>query len=299
MRDWNVLVTGCNGFIGKTFVERLRGTCRLYGLDTMAPEAGDKHFKKFYVQDLKVPFQLSENFDCVFHLAALNLTHVGKAGYSAYDEVNVKGTQNLIKAVQTKKFIFMSTAKVYKQEGKPIDESAKIEPLHDYEKSKWEAEKVCSTLVPSEQLLILRPVNIVGARQAEKAVLPVFFKNAILNNPLEMIVDPKTTLQFLSVKDIVDCFQQILERTNVHGILNLSSIDSISLEKLISDIIKMTGSQSQVRFLGPVVEKASFSPVISQKAKMALGWEAKISIESILEEFCHFYKENLSILKDG
>ena len=103
----NILVTGASGFIGRALVQALAQ--HPYNIFGLASGKNGRNFdgslvKDFFVQDIRQPFKLSQSFDYVFHLAALNITHVGRADVREYDCVNVRGTENLLKAVTAKKF---------------------------------------------------------------------------------------------------------------------------------------------------------------------------------------------------
>lgn len=279
----NVLVTGATGFIGRTFISQLTGKqYNIFGLDIKGDQQIDAH--RFFLQDITRPFHLEEPFDCVFHLAALNVTHVGKADQEAYHRANVQGTENLIKAVNTEKFVLMSTAKVYKKHPGIIDEHSEILPEGDYEKSKWLAEELCRKYLRPDQLVILRPVNIAGPGQAEKAILPVFFRNAVQNNPIDVFAPRDSVLQFVHIDDVIRLFGSLLKNNAASGVFNLSSSDRISLEELALKIVELTHSRSAVRFTN--AQKAVFSEVVSLRAKEVLDWQAHVPIAEILRRYC-------------
>ena len=285
MAKLNILVTGANGFIGKIFLNRLDQ--QKYNIFALAKQDDSNitysRLTKFFFQDISIPFHLDETFDYIFHFAALNVTHVDKVSHEAYTLVNVAGTQNLIKAVHTKKFIFMSTAKVYQKTGKVIREDSPVQPEGDYEKSKFAAEEICRHFLKPDQLIILRPVNIVGPGQTDKAMLPIFFKNAMENQPINVFAPRQSVLQLLYIDDVLRLFEMLLAQDSVCGVFNLSSQDQISLEDLVLNIVRMTNSRSVIKFSN--LEKAPKGEVIGTKAKDILGWEAKVSIEEVLHKF--------------
>lgn len=282
----NILVTGATGFIGRAFIHTLaQHPHNIFGL---ALKKNDPDFdyslvKDFFVQDISQPFKIPGSFDWVFHLAALNITHVGKIDAQAYHRVNIQGTENFLKAVTAKKIVFMSTAKVYRRQER-IDESSDILPENDYERSKWMGEKVCRRYLKPDQLVVLRPVNIVGPGQADKAVLPVFLKNAIQNQPLDIFAPRDSVLQFVYIDDVIRLFEALLKNNAASGVFNISSTDRISLEDLALKILELTHSRSAVRFTS--AQKAVFSEVLSSRAKEVLNWQAEVSIEEILRRYC-------------
>jgi nucleoside-diphosphate-sugar epimerase len=284
----NILVTGANGFIGRALINGLKQRHHnIFALDHVPrPRSEDQHVAKFYPQDITKPFKIDHPFDHVFHLAALNVTHVDKAEYQEYYRVNVQGTKNLIKAIRTGKFVFMSTAKVYQQRDGLINEGSAVRPEGDYERSKWEAEEICRKHFPNKNLTIFRAVNVVGPGQADKAVIPIFFKKALNNEPLEIIYSPQTSLQLLDIGDLVEAFYLLLENKQGGGIFNLSPEENITLAELAQRIISICHSKSPVHFGND--PKGTFSKVTSQRGQEVLGWKAKATIGDILRNYYDF-----------
>ncbi len=281
----NILVTGASGFVGRPLCRRLAVLGHdVFGLSASAPSSDLRSiFTEYYLHDLSEPFNLPETFDCVIHLAAYNVTHVGDTAADAYERVNVRGTQHLVTGVKTKRFIFLSTAKVYKNEGKPLTEDSPLAPAGAYERSKLEAEKICQTMVNEEDLVVLRSANIVGAGQALKAVVPVFFQKALRGEPLEIIVPRTTPMQFAAVPDVIAAFEAVLAHPQVHGTFNLASQEIITVEELARRIITLTRSSSALNVQDrPPVPAA---PVIADKARRQLDWEAKISLDQLLQDY--------------
>ncbi len=280
-----ILVTGVNGFIGRRLAAQL---CRLgfivHGLDVAVPAEQDQiPLANFYEQDIAEAFHLTTAFDYVFHLAALNLTNVGQASNDDFHQINVQGTRHVFEAVVAQHFVFMSTAKVYRQEGLPLEEHSPVDPIGLYEKSKWEAEGFLQSHGEEMGLTIFRPVNIVGPGQAPKALLPVLFERALCDHPLEIFAPRKTLMQLLHVDDAIDAFSRLLLRPSTREVINLAPADCIRLDSLAEKIVSLTHSSSAIFYTNdqPVV----FSPVIARKAKDLLGWNARFQVEDILQDY--------------
>jgi len=277
----NILITGINGFIGKAFLDILqKNKFNIYGLDIEMNNNYDySKLVNFYEIDISKKFRIEQKFDFVFHLAALNQTHIGKKDYSDYYKTNVLGTENIINGISFTRFVIMSTAKIYKPNGIIIDESSLVFPIADYEKSKFEAEELCKNYINNNNLTILRPVNIVGPGQGQKAVLPIFFQKAMKNQSIEVFAPKKSVLQLLYISDVIRMFQLLIELKST-GIFNLSSKDNISIEFLAREIVRITNSKSKIIFSNN--EKVNFSEISSLKAKEIVNWEPKINTKEIL-----------------
>ncbi len=275
----NILVTGANGFIGRRLSSRLSSL---------------GHHAVAFSQDISKPFSLNDRFDFVIHLAAYNITNVGAKDEDLYTAINVEGTKHLLQAVHAKKFIYLSTAKVYKNEGLRLTEDSPVAPQGAYEQSKLKAEEVCRAFLKKESLVILRSVNVIGWGQAPKAVIPVFFQKAKANQVLDIINCARTPMQFVYVEDLIDAIEIIINgpptdtfggdkvRIGPSGIFNIAHEETISLEQLARTIITMTHSSSVLNTPKNASETL-FSPVICDKAYQQLGWRAKTGLTKILE----------------
>lgn len=276
-----ILVTGANGFIGRRLSSRLIAHGHeVYGL-SQNPQEPTLLFKKHYIQDISSPFLMKEHFDIVIHLAAYNITNIGRKDTDLYTAINVEGTRNLIQAVRTQKFIYLSTSKVYRNEGLALMEDSPLWPQSAYEQSKLKAEEICRTSFEKESMVVLRSVNVLGWGQASKAILPVFFEKARLGQDLEILASPQTSMQFVYVEDLIDAIEAVIGLKKAEGIFNIANKECVSLEELARMIIAITGSSSKINFLKSDTT-ALFSPVVSDKAYQHLGWKAKTGIKEIV-----------------
>jgi len=134
-----VLVTGANGEIGRSLVERLSqlGRYAVVTLDlTPLPEATRRHSVASYAGNIMDRYLLDQlmahhEFEAVFHLAALLSTR-GERDPELAHQVNVEGTMNLLRSSQAQsqrlgravKFLFPSSIAVY---GLPsVEEKARV-----------------------------------------------------------------------------------------------------------------------------------------------------------------------------
>lgn len=103
--------------------------------------------------------------DVVVHLAAVHRDDV--TDKDAYERVNVRGTDNLIKVCQKKgisKIIFTSSVAVYGFNPAPANESSQINFFNDYGRTKFAAEERLRAWKSSGEhsLIIIRPAVIFG-----------------------------------------------------------------------------------------------------------------------------------------
>lgn len=278
-----ILITGVGGFIGSRLLTCLDQS--KFEIDGLGMHGLPQHLagmvKKFYPVDISRPFTLNENYDCVIHLSALNVTHVDKAENDSYDRVNVAGTENLIKAVKTKRFVFMSTAKVYKLINGSVAEQSEALPINGYEKSKFQAEQVIERLCPPGTFVILRAANVVGPGQALKAVMPVIIDRALKNLTIDIFAPRNTRLHLLYIDDLIEAIVSIVDKQEIQGIFNLAGNESIALEDLVKRVIIQTKSCSKVKYSN--IDRGIEMDIDTSKIKSQLGWSAKHEVDQIIQ----------------
>lgn len=157
-----LLLTGANGFLGKATVKRLEKECQIIKLSR---NSGDYQVSL----DKEVPVFL-ETFDLVVHSAGkAHSTPKTETEKRRFYEVNVVGTKNLLKGLETvgipKQFVFISSVSVYGQEsGTQIVEEHKLEAKDAYGLSKIEAEELVTKWCKRHNVVctILRLPLLVG-----------------------------------------------------------------------------------------------------------------------------------------
>jgi nucleoside-diphosphate-sugar epimerase len=132
-----VLITGASGFLGQYLIKQLKTEHEVY---TLSNRSGN-HF----VFDITKAIPSLPHFDIVIH-AAGKAHSIPKSieDSNEFFNVNVEGTKNLLKALETNKpqqLVFISSVSVYGlDEGKLINENSPLLGSTPYAKSKIQAE---------------------------------------------------------------------------------------------------------------------------------------------------------------
>lgn len=172
----NILVTGANGFIGKSLCESLLADgCQVRGAVRGAAqmEALPPRVEGAMVGDIGPGTDWSEalgGIECIVHLAAR--VHVMRESVvdpmAAFREVNVDGTECLAKQAAragVKRLVYISSVKV-NGEGRssPYTEADVPAPRDTYAVSKWEAEQVLNDIAEKGglEVVTLRPPLVYG-----------------------------------------------------------------------------------------------------------------------------------------
>src|SRR5579872_3804484 len=108
-----ILITGTSGRIGSAIASSLKKSEEVIGLDN---RAGFYTTSIIDIRESEKIFQCVKGTDAVIHCAALLTPHLETCSAEEFWEVNVAGTENLLKACLrhgVKRFVFTSTTSVY------------------------------------------------------------------------------------------------------------------------------------------------------------------------------------------
>lgn len=157
-----ILITGGNGFLGKSIIKEFENKCELYSLSRT-----DGDYKVSLEKEVPM---FEQCFDLVVH-AAGKAHSFPKTEYERkqFYDINVTGTENLLKGLVKKglprQFVFISSVSVYGQEfGTGINENHQLEAKDTYGLSKIEAELLVNEWCDKHNVVctILRLPLLVG-----------------------------------------------------------------------------------------------------------------------------------------
>ena len=297
-----ILVTGGAGFIGSHIAERmLEKGHHVVVLDSLYKKSkwqvpDDVTFIKGDVRDEKLLKEVSQGVDCIFHQAAL------VSGIESFEkpketmEVNVNGTLNVLASAlenNAKKVLFASSCAVYGNNPAPHKENTSLFPESPYAISKRNAENLLKVYSEKHGLktTALRYFNVYGPRQdwdsSYSAVIPLFIKKALNNEPLIIYGDGLQTRDFISVYDIVSANELLMEKGD-REVFNIGSGTEITLNKLAEMIIELTKSKSEI-IHQPVREKDIYKSRADISKIKEIGFEPKINLKQGLEELINYH----------
>ena len=282
-----VLVTGGAGFIGSHIADAFDDVRVLDNLSSgfRVNVKDSAEFIEGDITNFDVVNKAMKDIDYVFHLAAfISVPDSVKFPEKTF-EINVKGTENVLKAAKEngiKKVIFTSSAAVYGDNPNlPLKEDAELKPLSPYGKTKLEAERLCEQY----NAVCLRPFNAFGPRQNPNSpysgVISIFINNALQNKDLVIYGDGTQTRDFVFVGDLVNA--QMLAMKKGSGVYNVGSGRQISVNELSKKVIELTGSKSKIRYAQPRKGEIKHSLADISRIKKA-GFEVEHSFEEGLKK---------------
>ncbi len=304
MKSKKVVVTGGCGFIGSNLTAELAKENHVTVLDNLSYGRADNlaglskknvRFVKGDITDYKLLEKVLKNKDYVFHQAAMASVAESWEKPKEANEVNVTGTQNVLRAAvknRVKKVIFASSSSVYGVPKKvPIPENSEKTPLSPYGAAKLIGEHYCRIYMEAYGLptVSLRYFNVYGPKQNPDspyaAVIPRFIRCGSESKPFEIYGDGEQTRDFIYVKDLVSVAILAAECKKCEGeALNVGSGEKTSIKQLGEKISELLGREFKARYLPPRLGDIKSSLADVSKMKSLLGFKPAFSLERGLSE---------------
>jgi len=304
------LVTGGAGFIGSHLVEALvkrgEGVRVLDNFltgkrENIAAFLEDIDLIEGDIRDLETCKHAVEGVDFVLHQAALPSVPRSVEDPILTNEINIRGTLNLLLASRdagVKKFVFASSSSVYGDDTVlPKKEGMEGTPLSPYAVTKLVGEKYCQVFSRGFDLptVSLRYFNIFGPRQDPlsqyAAVVPLFITKMIKGESPIINGDGEQSRDFTYVANVVEANMLAIKASEISGdVINLACGEKTTVNQLFESIRQILHKD-----VSPIHEdprpgdiRHSFADVT--KAKKLLKYEPKISLGEGLEETILWYQ---------
>lgn len=315
-QDSVFLVTGGAGFIGSNIVEALlKKGYKVRVLDDLSQGKQENvdmfldnenyTFIQGNIRDLETCLKATEGVDYVSHQAAWGSVPRSIEMPLLYEEINIKGTLNMLEASRqngVKKFVYASSSSVYgdepnlpKQEGR---EGNLLSPYALTKQVNEEYAKLYSKLYGLDTYG-LRYFNVFGRRQdpdgAYAAVLPKFIKQLLANEQPTINGDGKQSRDFTYIENVIEANLKAFKADSKYAgeafniayggrefLIDVYHHLADALEKDINPIF------------GP--ERAGdikHSNADISKAEKMLDYSPDYSFEMGIKEAIEWYKENL------
>jgi len=295
-----ILVTGGAGFIGRYLVDFLLPQNEVTIYDDLTNSSKNdiesliEKGAKFVNEDILDYQKLQKScvgFNLLIHLAAKSDVADSMIHPEITNEVNVTGTENIMKCCienKIKKIIFASSAAVYADSKMPVTENIKINPLSPYGKSKLAAEqKIKKNSVEfGVHAISLRMFNVYGKGQNYQyaGVISKFIKNISKDRPIEINGDGEQTRDFVSIFDVIKAFECAIK--NIDGkkgdVYNIGTGNSISINELAKVILRISNKKTEIKYKKQNKDEIKNSVADITLAKNELGFIAKQKLKDEL-----------------
>ncbi len=306
----NYLVTGGAGFIGSHLVKGLinRGNSVkiLDNLSTGKKEnlhPGAK-FINADIRNLEEIKPFFKNVDGVFHLAALPRVQVSIQNPVETNEVNIKGTLNVIlaaKEASVKRLVYSASSSAYGDPvSLPLREDMKPNPKSPYGLQKYVGEEYAklAAIFWNIETVSLRYFNVYGPKMATEGayvtVIAIFNRQKINGEKITITGDGTQTRDFTYVDDVVRANMLAMESQKVGQgeVINIGNGDNHS----VNEVAKLVGGESINT--EPRIEPHD-TLADNTKAKELLNWSPQTSFNEGLKNTIAWFEKNSNHIKNG
>jgi len=305
------LVTGGAGFIGSNIAEELvkRGhPVRIIDnfltgkrenissfLDKIELVEGD-------IRDYDACCRALEGVDFVLHQAALSSVSRSIEDPLLTNDINIKGTLNVLLAsreAKVKGFVFASSAAVYGDNPiLPKKEGNVGNPLSPYALSKLVGEKYCwiFSQIFGLSTVCLRYFNIFGPRQDPSSqyasVIPNFISRMLKGESPTIFGDGEQSRDFVYVFNVVEANILASKAKGVSGeVFNIGCGEGTSVNSLASKLNEILREKINPSYDEPRPGDIRHSFADISKAKKMLKYEPQVPFGKGLEETIRWYRE--------
>lgn len=310
------LVTGGAGFIGSHIVERLLKEGHFVRvLDNFS--SGKEENLNFThelvnprthelirgdIRDKSTCDKACEGIDYVLHQAALRSVPKSMNDPESYNEVNISGTLNMLKAAsknKVKRLVVASSSSVYGNTDKfPEREDSLPQPISPYALSKLAGEHFCRIFSEffNVETACLRYFNVFGPRQSlddEYAVVIPKFIHSILHNEQPPIFGTgKQSRDFTYIDNVVEA--NILAATTPgikHEVFNVANGKDHTVLELAELLNKIIGKNIAPKLL-PVRAGDVFRTLADiSKINKILKFNPKVNFEEGLKRTVEYFQK--------
>ena len=299
------VVTGGAGFIGSNIVKKLvsRGddVIVIDNLNTGKEEnlesvRGKILFLKDNILNIDLLKKYTSNIDGIFHQAALASVQDSFLKPEEYNDVNVNGTENILKLAKKNNFkvVYASSSSVYgNPERIPISESDSKNPINPYAETKLKKEELAVRYSQiSVKVIGLRYFNVFGKGQSKEyaGVLKLFLERIRDKLPPKINGDGTQFRDFVYVEDVADANIMAMDSDVDHEFFNVGTNTSIPILEIAKTNIKSSGLNIEPIF-GPAL-KGDVQKTIANidLIREKIGWKPTVFLEEWINEIISMKK---------
>ena len=301
------VVTGGAGFIGSHITEKLversdivtvidnMNTGKEKNLESVK---GKINFIKADILDVDLLEDVTKDVDGVFHQAALASVQDSFDKPDEYHNVNVNGTENILKLSKKYGFkvVYASSSSVYGNPTRiPIKESDEKNPINPYAETKLKKEELAIRYSEMGVKVIgLRYFNVFGKGQSKEyaGVLKLFLERIRDELSPKINGDGTQFRDFVHVSDVVNANIMSMDSDVAYGFFNVGTNTSITILDVAKTIIEYSGLDIEPTF-GPALNGDVHGTVANiDLIKKEIGWKPTIMLVDWIKDIISSKKFN-------
>ena len=274
-----IIVTGGAGFVGTNLVKRLMAEGHeVTSLDNYSTgkHENEQQGCRYIVGDITDNNLMFEQYDVIFHIAALARIQPSLKDPNACIEANVNGTLNILNIARK-----YNTPVIY------AGSSSMHHGLYKspYAWSKFAGEQLCELFSTTfgVNTTICRFYNVYGPHQLEEGdystVLGIFERQYRNNEPLTITADGEQRRDFTHVNDIVDGLYKCIGRESKADIFELGSGRNYSINE-VADLFN-----TETKYIPARKGEYPYTLCDYSYAQDELGWKPKENLQVYINNF--------------
>lgn len=223
MEKLKIAATGLDGLVGSRIHELLDNDFEFISIKRDQMDiTNEKHVDEIIAKI---------NFDIFLHLAAYTNADLAEIERETAWTLNVKGTQNVYKAVkkQNKKFIYISTDHVFDGVNPPFFEDSPTNPLNYYGMTKHEGEKIVSPHAMIVRISYPYRANFAQKKDFVRSIIELLKQKKSIKGVVDQYITPTF------IDDIAYAFKYLFENF-ASGTYHIVGRESLSAYEAIIDI---------------------------------------------------------------
>lgn len=313
----SALVTGGAGFIGSHLVDRLMAEGWLVTVvDNFDPFYDPKIKRKNISAQLEDPnFELIEadirematlrsdlsgEYDVIVHLAAKAGVRPSIDDPIGYQEVNVRGTQNMLELARVwgvPQFAFASSSSVYGVNPRVPwrEDDHVLLPISPYAATKVAGEllgHVYSHLY-GIRFIALRFFTVYGPRQRPDLAIHKFARMMLQGDPVPIYGDGSTKRDYTYIDDIIKGVVRAIDyKATPYEVINLGNNETVGLLEMVRSLEEALCVKARLERLPSQPGDVSQTWADVSKAERLLGFRPRTPFWAGLDRFVEWIKED-------
>lgn len=240
--------------------------------------------------------RLSGDYDVIVHLAAKAGVRPSIKYPIVYQEVNVRGTQNLLELARewgVRQFVFASSSSVYGINPRvPWREDDNVLlPISPYASSKVSGEllgHVYSHLY-GIRFVALRFFTVYGPRQRPDLAIYKFALRMMRGMPVPIYGDGSSRRDYTYVEDVIEGVRRAMEYDrSPYEVINLGNNQTIGLLEMVRALEDVLGVKARLEYLPPQPGDVPQTWACAKKAECLLGFRPATPFNVGLQRFAEW-----------
>ena len=286
-------MTGASGFVGRPLLGALRSRGHAVGaihIELQPPDLDAELWRADLLDESSLRAAI-DGFrpDRIVHMAGLS--HVGDSfgQEEHYEQVNVHGTERLLRAAGEAMVILASSSEVYgsvPEDEQPIPETREPTPGSPYAESKVAAER----LVLAGGGCVVRCFNVVGPGQRPNFALPSFAAQLAAierqgGSSHLRVGNLEVRRDFVPLPDAVSGYSVVTEHGQAGATYNLGIGRAERLRDLVESLIAISGLEVGIRVDPMRFREVDAEVLVSDSGRLReLGWNPSGDLDGVLRE---------------